>query len=358
MARMSYTPVPISLNRDERLISAAPALRLTYLCLRIGSDSWGRFQADPMALRLVSGILDPAVDVVALFDELIGLGMIQAWVGDDGRRYAEIVGYDDALTANMIRRRGESEIAKPDDSGRVSHESVTTESREEGESDGDAAAEPTHESVTTESREEGESDGDAAAEPTHESVTTESQDTLLSRARASRAEPSQAEPSQDTQRAGARETDKPPQPEPTLLSELEAGREPLSRPALAWLHRRVEVSKRNGYPMATLGEADDLCGAELRRLQGKPGFAEQVAKMTRLPDHRWGKKLSSGIAYLADMVANWIQPEKGNGRQAHFVAPPMTREEYKRKTGIDPTKAPVDTSDDARSVMEAIGAPA
>jgi len=335
MARMSYTPVPISLNRDERLISAAPALRLTYLCLRIGSDSWGRFQADPMALRLVSGILDPAVDVVALFDELIGLGMIQAWVGDDGRRYAEIVGYDDALTANMIRRRGESEIAKPDDSGRVSHESVTTESREEGESD-----------------------GDAAAEPTHESVTTESQDTLLSRARASRAEPSQAEPSQDTQRAGARETDKPPQPEPTLLSELEAGREPLSRPALAWLHRRVEVSKRNGYPMATLGEADDLCGAELRRLQGKPGFAEQVAKMTRLPDHRWGKKLSSGIAYLADMVANWIQPEKGNGRQAHFVAPPMTREEYKRKTGIDPTKAPVDTSDDARSVMEAIGAPA
>jgi len=328
MARMAYTPMPVALNRDERLTAAKPALRLTYLCLRIGSDSWGRFPADSMALRLVSGILDPALDVSSLFAELVELGLIVSWSGADGCRYAEIVGYDAALTANMIRRRGMSEIDKPEGLGRVTHESVTSEEREP----------PV-----------------PAPSLTHESVTSESGSSLPSRARPNQAEPSRTEPSSHTQRARETKPGNQTSDPPPLVPQPEA----LSPPAIRWLQRRVEVSKRYGHSFATLGEADDLCGAELRRLQAKPGFADCVSKMLALPDQRWGKRLSSGVPYLARMVADWIEPEKGNGsRQRHLVPQPLSVSEYRERTGIDPASAPVDTSEEARSVMEAIGAPA
>lgn len=132
--------------------------------------------------------------------------------------------------------------------------------------------------------------------------------------------------------------------------------------ALRWLQHRAEVSKRHGYQFATIGEAEDLQGAQLRRMQEKPGFDDCVDKMLRLDDARWGKSLRGGVAYLARMVHDWIKPSKGNGkppnRQAHLIGETLSVAEYKARTGIDPTKAPIADDETARQVAEAIGAPA
>ncbi len=398
MARMSYTPMPISLNQDERLTTAPPELRLTYLCLRIGSDSWGRFPADAMALRLVSGILDQTIDVVDHLATLGGFNMIDVWVGDDGRRYAEITGYDDALTVNMIRRRGESEIPARPDFRRLTHESITSKGRQP------------HETVTP--------GGQAPEDP---QLTSESRSTLPSCARASRSEPSRAEPSladpppsvspsrareaeptdggdlQDTLKSAEDQATTPPEGDlQSLASHTEdgcqhrtivscgdgygrcedcgdntfpwddepGGYEPdridpaLSPPAVAWLTHRVDVCQRHGHSFATLGEADDLHGHTMRRLQRSPGFGASVEKMLKIPDDRWGKSMRGGIAYLERMVHDWIAPTEKpaiDPRQAHLCQPGLSVAEYTAKTGIDPTKAPIEPGS-AEAMAEFTGA--
>lgn len=131
--------------------------------------------------------------------------------------------------------------------------------------------------------------------------------------------------------------------------------------AIRWLEHRAEVSKRHGYAFATVAEAEDINGSQLLRMQQKPGFDDCVDKMLRLDDARWGKSLRGGIAYLARMVHDWIQPSpKGNGRppnrQAHLVGETLTPAEYAAKTGHDPREAPILDTPEARAVMEACGA--
>jgi len=129
MARMAYTPVPHAVNQDERITALPPLSRLVYLTLRIGSDSHGRFRAGRMALRIVCGILDPAMPMQSTVASLIDAGLVRAWVGKDGQSYGEIVDYDEGLTANMIKRRGVSEIQDPPIGGGRTPESLMTDSR-------------------------------------------------------------------------------------------------------------------------------------------------------------------------------------------------------------------------------------
>lgn len=402
MARSEYTPVPISINQDVRVMALSTEPRLVYLSLRIGSDSHGRYRADRMPLRIVTGILDPSVDIETATKVLESHGLIRSWVAEDGQRFGEIVDYDDALTANMIKRRGASEIPPPTTHSRDSRETVVSKSRDSHEG------------------------GGRDAEPTHESGVSDSRDSQPPCARANLAEPSLTEPSPDIHTAGtpmhedgptlddpcphpARDgvhevysggrveglhcracgarpsaedaclhpqieshddgswgrcascgvTVTPPAaPEPVDLSTEPPRVDPaLSPPAVRWLEHRVAISREQGHAFASVAEADDLHGHTLRRLQRDPGFDECVTKHIARPAASWGKRLTSGIAYLERMVADWI-PDKGNGdasaAQRHLCPPSLSVAEYKRKTGIDPAKAPVADDEMARTVMDAL----
>jgi len=296
MARRNWSPVPHTVlrgsARSELYLSQPLDTRGVYLALWVISDSHGRFCAGPNGLRVELGCFTEDLDLH--LERLKGL--VQLYTVD-GQRYGYLIGYEDDLPDTMINRRGDSALPAPPE---------TTDNTD--------CALTAHSLIT---------DCDLSAQSVSSKLTNSA--------------PERREEKRRTEeRGGARAHTHVAQTVPTQAPGSNAP-PPFSEDAEMWLKHRVKVAKRHGYAFATMGEAIDVHGEELRRLQSKPGFGDAVRAMLQKPDSKWGKRMSSGIALLRSIVADYVPSDQdGKHRQAHLCDDNMTREQYREVYGAYP----------------------
>lgn len=280
--RKPWSHFPDRIYDDERYLSLDDTAALGFHRMHIKCDRHGRGIAGDHALAgAVRTSPDKARHIRTCLD---AAGLVRLFTSAEGLLCYEIADYDRDAPAGTLKNRKASDHERPAVSGPV------------------------------------ETNPDRAPEEIEIEIETEIETT----------------PSACETRAPTREA-------PTHTDGPDTKQDPaqLSPAARSWLEHRVEVTRRNGHAMATMGEAEDLLGFPLRALQRKPGFAESVAKMLALPDSKWGRSLRAGFAYLERMVADYI-PEQAavtNEHQSHMGGLAPSCEEYYQKTGFDPREA-------------------
>lgn len=350
--RKPWSHFPDHYHDDERYLSLGHTAALGFHRMHITCDRWGRGVAGDHAL---AGVLrmSPA-ESRQVRTSLDKSGLVETFTSDEGLLCYQIVDFDKDAPSGSLKNRKASEYAdSPDESGDVqtspdlsrsrAHASASPETGEgRRESDIHTPRAGAHEDGADKRRRLLGSDEDACL---HLEIVPVG-DGINARCTACG----------DATFPLVDDFEPPAATEPVDLSTSSRDIS-LSPPAVRWLEHRVKVTRNHGNAFACVDEADDLHGPALSRLQQAPGFEECVDKMLAMPEARWGKTLRAGMAYLERMVAEWI-PDKGNGdasaAQRHLCPPSLSVAEYKKRTGIDPAKAPVADDEMARTVMDAL----
>jgi hypothetical protein len=281
--RREWAPVPRSLVSDEKYLSMPAVARELLVRLYLVADSEGRFGAGKMTLRASTATFRGTTGALR---RLIDAGYVATYETPSGT-IGEIIGWHENITSRMRSTFGKPEWPARD--GSYPPTKRVSDSPTKG------ATKPPADSPTSCTR--------------RESVRGRRRDPPMSDPRPD-SEPSRARGDADTYpepgpsvwppcpdggpecpgcktcQSIADALQHPPAPKPPSLGTHSDGSDrvypDIGPAAIRWLEHRTAISKRHGYAFATVAEAEDINGAQLLRMQQKPGFDDCVSKMLAL----------------------------------------------------------------------------
>lgn len=94
---------------SKRLARVTPTAELVYWRVYFASDNYGTMKGEPWdvwqyALPAKFGIDEHAIGEA--LHELVTVGLLAAWLDDDGRPWVHVVGHDEHQSAEFLRKRG------------------------------------------------------------------------------------------------------------------------------------------------------------------------------------------------------------------------------------------------------------